>query len=197
MIYLTGAPATGKSTLSRNLARQFSNLIVFAYSERLRDHLNSRDATAFDEELIRQHSAQIVTPDDIAEVDRQLAELVRTQRASGPILIDSHAVTKESYGFRVTAFSRQELIALSPDFIFCLYASSDVIQYRIGANAMGRPQVSTFESDMHGSVQCALALQYGLILGKPVYLLDSAASQQDLVQIIAKKTGLSATFSTD
>src|SRR5262245_45273123 len=119
VIYLTGAPATGKSTLARNLKRAFPDLIVFSYSERLREFLARKSMSpAVSESEIRQHSASIVTPKDIEDLDAELIELVRTSRDQKSILIDSHPVTKESYGFRVTAFSVEKLKALNPDLVF-------------------------------------------------------------------------------
>ncbi len=61
MIYLTGAPATGKSTLSRNLKRDYPDMFVFAYSEQLRDVVARRLGNArLDEEDIRRQSGMVV-----------------------------------------------------------------------------------------------------------------------------------------
>jgi adenylate kinase len=91
VIYLTGAPATGKSTLSRNLAKQYPELLVFAYSEQLREHLAGKSGgPSVSESEIRQKSSQLVTPQDIDDLDQKLVDLVRETRVSRPVLIDSH-----------------------------------------------------------------------------------------------------------
>jgi adenylate kinase len=191
VIYLTGAPATGKSTLARNLQAACAELKVFSYSEQLRKHV--ADRTGREElaaEAIRQQSSFVVTPQDIEDLDRKLAEFVRQHRSTCPVLIDSHAVTKEPYGFRVTSFKAESLQAIAPDCIVCLYANSDVLIDRIGANAMGRPQVTRFEADMHVQLQAGLAVHYGVILGKAVYLVDSATDEMELVRIVATRAKL-------
>ena len=191
VIYLTGAPATGKSTLSRNLKAAYPEVLLFAYSEQLRDLVGRRLGNeSLGEDEIRRQSSQVVTAQDVIDLDKQLIETVRSERSRRPVLIDSHAVTKEAYGFRVTAFSVAALQALDPDVIICLYASSAVVLDRIRRHPSGRPTVTEFEADFHTHGQVALAIQYGVILGKPVYLVDSAASEDDLVSVVATKAKL-------
>ena len=191
IIYLTGAPATGKSTLSRNLAKQYPELLVFAYSEQLREHLAGKSGgPSVSESEIRQKSSLLVTPQDIDDLDQKLVDLVRETRVSRPVLIDSHPVTKEAYGFRVTGFSTDRLLQLKPDVIVCLYASNEVIISRISAHSQGRPVVSELEASFHTQLQASVATQYGVILGKPVYLVDSAISETDLVHLVASKAKL-------
>lgn len=190
VIYLTGAPATGKSTLSRNLAAKFPALRVFAYSDELRRHLAHRAQSALTEDSIRELSAKVVTSDDIVALDTQLVNRVRTERAEAPFLIDSHPVTKEDYGFRVTAFNVETLRALNPDVIVCLYTSPAVLIERIRSTPMGRPMVREFEAKMHIDLQASVATQYGVLLGKPVYLIDSSIAESDLVATVAARARL-------
>lgn len=191
VIYLTGAPATGKSTLARNLAARVESLTVFAYSEELRKLVQRKSSgpplTADD---IRRQSARVVTAEDVAELDQELVDMIMRERDSRSILIDSHPVTKEDYGFRVTGFDILTLQRLKPDVIVCLYASSEVIRERIGLSAMGRPMPTAFESDMHTHLQTAVAAQYGVITGKPVYLFDSSCPQLELVQMVLRRLKL-------
>src|SRR5262245_29385830 len=107
VIYLTGPPATGKSTLMAGLARVVSPLVTFSYSKELAEHVGRRDAAAYSQDDMRKHSAGLITPADVLAVDEALVALVRERRTSSHIIIDSHAVTKEEFGFRVTPFSRQ------------------------------------------------------------------------------------------
>lgn len=190
VIYLTGAPATGKSTLSRNLAAKYPSLTVFAYSEELRKVLAHRAASPLTEDGIRQLSAKVVTPEDIVALDRVLVDRARSERTRGPFLIDSHPVTKEDYGFRVTGFDIDTLKALNPDLIVCLYVSAQTTISRIGSTPMGRPMVQEFEAQMHTNLQTSVATQYGILLGKPVYLIDSSVPEDELAATVAAKAHL-------
>ncbi len=191
VIYLTGAPATGKSTVSRGLAKLIPNLRVFTYSEELR-RLLAREASAplLTEDEIRKHSSSVVTAEHVARLDQELIDEVRAERGKRPFLIDSHPVTKEAYGFRVTAFSAEMVRSLSPDVIVCLYVAAEVVRDRIASSAMGRPQVTTFEAEMHSQLQASVAAQYGVLTGKPVYFVDSSIPQDDLVAVVAARAGL-------
>jgi adenylate kinase len=190
VIYLTGAPATGKSTLARNLATAYPALRVFSYSEELRKFLAQKTSSVLDEDKIRELSAKIVTAEDIQALDRALVHEVAAKRSERPFLVDSHAVTKETYGFRVTGFDVEILRALQPDVIVCLYTSAETVRSRIASNPMGRPMVTESEAMMHIQLQAALAMQYGILVGKPVYLIDSAAPEPELVRTVALRAKL-------
>jgi adenylate kinase len=193
IIYLTGAPATGKSTLSRNMAARVPDLIVFTYSEELRRVL-ARDNAAgqLTEDSIRELSAKVVTAEHVAQLDRELIARADESRKRAPFLIDSHPVTKEDFGFRVTAFSMETLKALSPDIVLCLYTEPDVVIERIARDAMGRPTVTEFEAAMHTQLQTGIAAQYGVLTGKAVYFLDSSVGTDELADLAITKAGLAA-----
>jgi adenylate kinase len=100
------------------------------------------------------------------------------------MVIDSHTVTKEDYGFRVTAFTPEQLRQLDPDVIICLYVTPETTRERILADAAGQPLPSDFELGLHANLQASLATQYAFVLGKPCYLLDSSIGFEVLVKNI-------------
>lgn len=185
VIYLTGSPASGKSTLCEHLEKTVPNLEVYSYSKLLRDYVNRRSGAAVDEVDIRQQSANLITREDVEAVDLWLIEQIRLNRINRHIIIDSHPVTKENYGFRVTAFSPEQLRQLDPDLIICLYVAPDVTRKRITADAAGRPLPTDFELGLHADLQTSLSTQYAFVLGKPCYLLDSSIALDDLAKNIA------------
>jgi adenylate kinase len=186
VIYLTGAPASGKSTLCEHLEKVVPNLRVYSYSKLLRDYVNRQNGTDINEVSIRQHSANVITRADVEAVDQLLIEQVRLNRADQNIIIDSHPVTKEDYGFRVTAFTQEQLRQLNPDVIICLYVAPEVARQRITGNAAGRPLPLDFELALHAELQASLATQYAFVLGKPCYLLDSSVALDDLIKNILR-----------
>ncbi|MGA3941095.1 ATP-binding protein [Ralstonia nicotianae] len=190
VVYLTGAPATGKSTLCARLAEQVQDLHVLSYSALLRDHIARKTDRSLTENLIREQSALVVTRQDVDEVDEWLIKEVATHRSSRNIIIDSHPVTKEQYGFRVTPFSLDQLKQLRADAYICLYASPTVLAERIRANPAGRPLPTEFELAMHVQTQASLATQYGFLLGKPCYLFDSDADVETLSATVRRQAGL-------
>lgn len=190
VIYLTGAPASGKSTLAKNLRARHTNLTVFAYSEELRRMIEARSKSSMQEDDIRRLSAAVVTAKDVEQLDSELIARVGRERSGNPFLIDSHPVTKENFGFRVTGFSFEQLKALNPDAIICLYTPTEIALQRIATSPMGRPIVSEFEAAMHTQLQCSTAIQYGVVLGRPAYLVDSSVSEDDLVDTVSRMAQL-------
>jgi adenylate kinase len=181
VIYVTGAPATGKSTLCSTLAGPDSGISAFCYSERLRDHVRRETGKDLNETDIRQQSAQIVTAKHVEEVDDLLfQEVMHTRSADTHLLIDSHPVTKEFYGFRVTPFSAERLQALAIDTFICLYAAPDVLAERIRKNAQGRPLPTEFELSVHVQLQASVVAQYSVLAGRPCHLVDSNIAPEEL-----------------
>lgn len=184
VIYVTGAPATGKSTLVANLRKRIVPLEVYTYSKILADYVGQKYSRQFSENQMREQSAKLITPADVKTVDEYLVESVKAKRDISHVVIDSHPVTKEDYGFRVTPFTLSLLSAISPTLICVLYAESNVVIERIKSNRQGRPIVSTFEADFHCNLQASVAISYSIQLGVPVFFYNSDKSPDSLADEI-------------
>jgi adenylate kinase len=103
--YLTGPPASGKTSLARGLGEK--GIAVFSYSQQLGLHIAAKRASSLTHEQLRERSASVVTREDVDEVDQQLVDFIRSERSTRPVIIDSHAVTREPYGFRVLPFATE------------------------------------------------------------------------------------------
>jgi adenylate kinase len=91
VVYLTGAPAAGKSSTTRLLTERVPGLLVWEYGARLTEHITARSSGVAHQDDLRTRSAGVVTPEDVTEVDRALVAFVTEHRNSRPIVIDSHA----------------------------------------------------------------------------------------------------------
>ncbi|SKA31685.1 ATP-binding protein [Consotaella salsifontis] len=180
VVYVTGAPAAGKSSTLRKLAEDVPALKVWEYGARLTEHLRERSADVENQADLRSQSASIVKPSDVAEVDQILLYFVELHRTDYNILIDSHPETKEEYGYRITPFSLDQFTRLAPDEIWLFYVSPDETRRRISLDAAGRPLVTEEEARMHTALQSSVAATYGMAIGRPVYLFDTAGSQEQL-----------------
>jgi adenylate kinase len=189
VIYLTGPPATGKSSLVEYIKNNSAGFEAFTYSEVLARYVGGQSNEQYSQRDMREMSANVITPETIEIVDGLLLDFVSANSDRRHVIIDSHAVTKEEYGFRVTPFSTEKLESLRPTLIFVLYSEPSVVIDRIKNNPMGRPSVSEFEAGFHCALQANVALIYGLQLGIPVYFLDAAAPTEKLAQEIIRRTG--------
>lgn len=182
VIYLTGAPASGKSTASRALQAQISDLAVFEYGARLTEMISGRQGGIASQDDLRAQSALVVAKADVDELDQILINFVRDNRSSRHVLIDSHPVTKERYGFRITAFSEPMLKALNPTEIWVLFTSAAETIARIEQSSGGRPTPTAFEADLHTQLQASVAATYGVLNGSAVYLFDTGKSREAYIR---------------
>jgi adenylate kinase len=188
-IYVTGAPASGKSSTMAMLRNRICGLNVWEYGARLTTFVKERGAALTDQNELRAKSAGIVTPADIDALDSQLLDWTARSRLTGHCVIDSHPVTKEEYGFRVTAFSAERFRHLAADEIWLFYVDPEVTIDRIARKAAGRPMISLEEARIHSAAQASIASTYGVISGCPVYMFDTNIDQTKLVDRLAQRLG--------
>lgn len=187
VIYMTGAPAAGKSSTTQLLVKSVPGLLVWEYGARLTEYCASKSSSVTDQKDLRAKSAGIVAPEDIEAVDRALLAFVEEHRSSNHVLIDSHPVTKEAYGYRITPFSFEQFAKLKPDEIWVLYASPEETRRRIEADASGRPMVNVEEARTHTMLQASVAATYGMSLRCPVYMFDTEAAREELIARLAQR----------
>jgi adenylate kinase len=187
VVYLTGAPATGKSSLTEFIAARVAPLRVLTYSKLLAEYISAQSGRSLEENELRKRSARIITPEDVAAVDQLMIDTVTRERTHSHVIIDSHPVTKETYGFRVTPFSIPLLHQVRPTLITVLYAEPDVVIERIKQNSQGRPMITPFESHFHNDLQASVALIYSINLGIPAYLIDTNKPRDEVAEEIINR----------
>ncbi len=119
VIYLTGAPAAGKSSTTRLLRERVPELLIWEHGAKLTAHCAARSSEVTGQHDLRARSAGLITLEDVAAVDEALLDFVDGQRSQRHIVIDSHPVTKEEWGYRITPFSFEQFARLHPDEIWC------------------------------------------------------------------------------
>lgn len=185
VVYVTGAPASGKSSTLTQLGQRFPDLHIWEYGARLTSFLQNKGLVIKDQDELRSRSGEVAQPSDIEALDEQLLEWVTTSRLRWHTLIDSHPVTKEHYGFRVTAFSIEKFKQLHPDEIWLFYVAPEVTLDRIARNPAGRPNITLEEARMHNAAQASVACTFGIAAGCPVYMFDTDICSVNLIDKLA------------
>ncbi|RYC31261.1 AAA family ATPase [Lichenibacterium minor] len=185
VVYVTGAPASGKSTTTGLLAAMVPGIERWEYGARLTDHLRREGIDLADQNQLRRESSKVALAGTIRELDRLLLAFVEDRRGGAHVLIDSHPVTKEDYGFRVTAFSQSDFVRLRPDEIWVLYTTPEVAVSRIRDDPGGRPAIDIETARMHTFLQASVATTYGIIAGCPVHVFDTDRDPDALVRDLA------------
>ena len=181
VVYLTGPPASGKSTLATKLQNKLPDIKIYSYGTLLTERISQKHGTKYRQDDIREQSGKVITSSDVRELDADLIKKVSRDRQKHHVIIDSHPVTKEVYGFRAIPFSIQTLKEINPTMILSLFASPEIIIERIAKDSAGRPQVTEDNALMHNYLQGSVAITYSTTLGVPVYFLDSDKAPKEIL----------------
>lgn len=126
----------------------------------------------------------------IGEIDASLPALLAQWRAEGPVVIDSHAVTSETWGLGTLPYSHDALKALSVTHLICLIADGDTLLSRIRADAGGRRLEDSWKLEQLNSTQLALAVAYAHTLGVGLSAIDVRAPLSEVCQKVALRCDL-------
>jgi len=118
VVLLTGPPAAGKTTLSESLSEHVSPLQVVDYGGLLLETIEEED---FGYESMRKKSASVLSYEVIRKTDKKLIKNISIEREETHIVIDSHPITKEEYGYRCAHYDKDDLDSLNLDMIIALH----------------------------------------------------------------------------
>jgi adenylate kinase len=173
LVYLTGIPASGKTTVVGKVKAVMPTVAVLEYSVLIAEHLAKKHRREVTHEELRRSSSNLITRQDVLSVDSFLISYATKLRRERPVIVASHPVTREQYGFRAIPFSPSMLLRIAPTAVCMLICSSETVNRRVGRNAEGRPLLAKNQVATHASIQGAIAAIYGFSLGVPMFFLES------------------------
>lgn len=182
VLYLTGAPASGKSSTAALLG-DIIDARVLSYGALLA----TSPAIGATHSELRQRSAALVNVDAVRNLDDEMAGLVAG--IEGHCVIDSHAVTLERWGFRAVPFGPGGLEGIGVTAIACLYADPVELVARSAQGGAGRPATTPEVMALHQDLQMSLALTYAHTARLPVYFVCSEGPPEDVARRTADALG--------
>lgn len=177
-LYLTGAPATGKSTVARAVAAR-TNGKYLSYGGILTDSLSH---LVENQAELRAKSSLVISQADVLAADALVERVITEASGESNVVVDSHAITREPYGFRAIPYGFNQWAKMPYTHIVCLWASRDVIRSRIASAADGRPLLTDDEFDMHSQLQSSLALTYAHTGGVSIAFINSAVALDEVIE---------------
>lgn len=161
-----------------------SGLRDFDYGQLLLNRKKLEGADLTYEEL-RENSAAVITPKDVVNTDDWVVSEISRLRLASHIIIDSHALTREAYGFRAIAFSQRHLQDLKLDGVLILRCDPDVLIARVSSDPRGRRDMTIELAREIQTLQAALGLNYGVACGCPVFVIDTTVLSTNQVAVTA------------
>lgn len=180
VIYLTGAPASGKTTLSERIADRLPGIQLFKFGRELADYLSKREAVSPD--ALRSGTDSIVTPQDVIEINRLAADFAAQHRNAHHVIIDTHALTREAFGFRMTPIGADLVRELNPDVLVTLVCPPGVLAERVKKDAKGRPPLSDWQLSLQTELQNVIPTTYAILCDRPAYFFENVR-EEDLGSI--------------
>ena len=174
VVLLTGVPAVGKTTLARYARERIAHLHVVTFGEMIFEARQREEPTITYQEM-RASPTKQAAGDSIAEATELLIERAGELRRTSNVLIDSHAVAKDDYGFRITPDSEAVLKRLMLDAVIVLHARPDTVLARMQSSPAGRRIVTPRQLATHEALQDAVAVAYAVASGCPVYVLEASS----------------------
>jgi adenylate kinase len=196
VILLTGAPGTGKSTLRRSLEPCIAGLQHFDYGELLLRRKHQQGSILSYSEL-REQSSTVITSADVSDTDEWvIAEMARL-RIDSDVLIDSHALTREEYGFRAIPYSSRQLVTIGLDAVIALRCDPEALIARVAVDPGGRRALSVELAREIQTLQESLCLTYAVACACTAFVIDTTerapAEVRDIALSILKRIGVNIT----
>jgi adenylate kinase len=194
VVLLTGAPGTGKSTLRDSLEPCIPGLQHFDYGELLLRRKEQQGVSLSYSEL-REQSSSVITPADVSNTDEWVVAEIARLRTASDVIIDSHALTREEYGFRAIPYSARQLEAVKFDAVLVLRCDSEVLIGRVAADPGGRRELSVELAREIQTLQESLCLQYAVACACTTFIIDTTkrtpAGVKEVALQILSKVGVS------
>lgn len=175
--YLTGVPGSGKSTICSRLLRSRNDVEIISFGKFLKERLARKHPDLSYQEM-RAASAELISPALVKLVEEDVISRVSQSRSSKHVFIDTHAVTKAQYGFRLTPFSLRSIRALNPTFYITVIASLETISKRMTENSDGRLLLNNWQAETEAILQNTLTTAYSVETGSPSYYLENNSDDE-------------------
>jgi adenylate kinase len=184
VVLLTGAPGVGKSTLRSALSRQVPGLQAFDYGKLLLER-KAAEGVKVEYQELREKSSGLITPADVGSVDDWVIERISELRQHSDVVLDSHALTAETYGLRAVPFSAGQLQKLKLDAVLVLRSDPAVLLRRAQQKPDGRRDVPEDLMRELQILQESVGISYAIACGCPIFFIDTTHRGQEEVAEVA------------
>jgi adenylate kinase len=172
VVLLTGAPGVGKSTFRTALAYRFPALQAFDYGKLLLER-KAAEGVKMEYRELREKSSSVITPTDVGSIDDWVIQRISELRQHSDVVLDSHALTAESYGLRAVPFSALQLQKLKLDAVLVLRCDPTALSERTQQKPDGRRDIPQELMRELQIPQETVGISYAIACGCPIFFIDT------------------------
>jgi adenylate kinase len=185
-LLLTGAPGVGKTTVSECLCRHDPGVFrSLRFGRYVYEAVLSRTGEKLEYQEFRQNSAAFVTEQDIHRATDKAELVIRDQtRASKITVVDSHAVSKEHYGWRAVPDGPRLLAKFGYSWVIQLYAPPELVIERTRRSPGGRLAETAEDVAAMQALQFSTSTYYAATLGKPLHVVSNTGPVDRAVEAV-------------
>jgi len=177
---INGVPGVGKTTLCQHLVEQNRGTYSHIPFGQLILQVLRSTYQGLDERELRQTTTKFVTQDVIGRAtDLLVEELERRAFQCDWLLVDSHAVSQDWFGYLATPDGKPYFERVAYQAIVHLYASSDTVLGRSNSVETGRRARNASDLALHSELLNAVSIVYSSHCGCPAYFVDANGSSAE------------------
>jgi adenylate kinase len=171
LVMLTGISGVGKSTIARHIEDRINPIARLGFGNIIYEVLQ-REGTDAGRTEIRTTPNRFISISAIKTATTILQERVVNLRQSTNVLLETHAVVSDYFGFWIFP-EISDFEAVKLDAVIVIHSPFEIVEQRMIQKPEGRNLISKQSFESYQSLQDAVAVNFCLMAKCPMYVVET------------------------